>query len=60
MSLNIRLKFYLSETQRSPETIKSDLKRAKFGVSLGWSHAYHACRQNDSGFESLARQHKTL
>lgn len=29
LSLSIRLKFYLSETQPSSETIKSDLRRAR-------------------------------
>lgn len=34
LSLNIKLKFYLSGTQHNLETIKSDLRRARFGVSL--------------------------
>lgn len=52
LSLNIKLKFYLRETQCSAETVKPDLRRAKLESHQDEHTLTLPADKNDSGFES--------
>lgn len=58
--LNMRWKFYLSETRCRPETMKSDLKSKVWSLTRMIARVPMPADDNDSGHDSLATQHAAL